>query len=47
MYRDKCKIMYINTDSSIYHVECENIYEMKHDIDTSDYPADNAYASRE
>jgi len=45
MYRDKCKIMY--TDSFIYHIECDDAYEiMKRDIvrfDTSDYPADNAY----
>ncbi|XP_036146043.1 uncharacterized protein LOC118646698 [Monomorium pharaonis] len=41
LYRDKCKVMYTDTDSLIYHVECENIYEnMKRDIarfDTSDY----------
>ncbi|KYQ49525.1 hypothetical protein ALC60_11402, partial [Trachymyrmex zeteki] len=47
MYRDKCKIMYTDTDSLIYHIECEDVYEtMKLDIarfDTSDYPADNAY----
>ncbi|KYN23492.1 hypothetical protein ALC57_04090 [Trachymyrmex cornetzi] len=48
MYRDKCQIMYTDTDSLIYRIECENIYEtMKRDIarfDTSDYPADNAYS---
>ncbi|KYN29965.1 hypothetical protein ALC57_00581 [Trachymyrmex cornetzi] len=47
MYRDKCKIMYTDTDSLIYRIECDDAYEtMKRDIarfDTSDYPADNAY----
>ncbi|XP_070154034.1 uncharacterized protein [Polyergus mexicanus] len=47
LYRDKCKIMYTDTDSLIYCVECEDIYEnMKRDIDkfdTSDYAIGNAY----
>ena len=47
LYRNRCKIMYTDTDSLIYHIECEDVYEtMKRDIhrfDTSDYPADNAY----
>ncbi|KYN30235.1 hypothetical protein ALC57_00303 [Trachymyrmex cornetzi] len=47
LFRDKCKIMYTDTNSLIYRVECEDIYEtMKRDIarfDTSDYPTDNAY----
>ncbi|KYN24342.1 hypothetical protein ALC57_04058 [Trachymyrmex cornetzi] len=47
MYRDKCKIMYTDTDSLIYRIECDDAYEtMKRDIarfDTSDYPADNVY----
>jgi len=47
MYRDKCKIMYTDTDSLIYHIEYDDVYKnMKHDIarfDTSDYPADNVY----
>ena len=47
MYRDKCKIMYTDTDSLIYHIECDDVYKnMKHDIarfDTYDYPADNVY----
>jgi len=47
LYRDKCKIVYTDTDSLIYHIECEDVYEtMKRDIakfDTSDYPVDNAY----
>ena len=45
LFRDKCKIMYTDTDSLIYRVECEDVYEtMKRDIarfDTSDYPTDN------
>ncbi|XP_050454177.1 uncharacterized protein LOC126852925 [Cataglyphis hispanica] len=47
LYRDKYKIMYTDTDSLIYRVECEDVYEdMKRDIDrfdTSDYATDNAY----
>ena len=47
LYRDKCRIMYTDTDSLIYHIECEDIYEnIKRDIakfDTSDYAADNPY----
>ncbi|XP_029672378.1 uncharacterized protein LOC115241009 [Formica exsecta] len=47
LYRDKCRIMYTDTDSLIYRVECEDMYEdMKRDIDrfdTSDYAVDNAY----
>jgi len=47
LYRDKCKIMYTDTDSLIYHIECEDLYEnMKRDInrfDTSDYAVGNAY----
>ncbi|XP_071628361.1 uncharacterized protein [Temnothorax longispinosus] len=46
LYRDKCKVMY-TTDSLIYHVECDDVYEtMKSDIDkfdTSDYAIYNAY----
>ncbi|XP_070165613.1 uncharacterized protein [Polyergus mexicanus] len=48
LYRDKCRIMYIDMDSLIYRVECEDVYEnMKRDIDrfdTSDYATDNAYS---
>jgi len=49
MYRDKCKIMYTDTDSLIYHIECDDVYKnMKRDIarfDTNDYdPADNVYS---
>ena len=39
--------MYTDTDSLIYLLECENVYEdIKRDIarfDTSDYPERNAY----
>ncbi|KAL6416482.1 hypothetical protein ACFW04_011869 [Cataglyphis niger] len=39
--------MYIDTDSLIYYIKCDDIYEnMKRDIDrfdTSDYPVNNAY----
>jgi len=48
LYREKCKIMYTDTDSLIYHIECDDIYDiMKRDIakfETSDYPIDNAYS---
>ncbi|XP_070152494.1 uncharacterized protein [Polyergus mexicanus] len=47
LYRENCKIMYTDTDSMIYHIECEDVYEnMKRDIarfDMSDYPANNVY----
>ncbi|XP_072746958.1 uncharacterized protein [Anoplolepis gracilipes] len=47
MYKEKCKVMYTDTDSLIYHIECEDVYEnIKRDIgkfDTSDYAIDNAY----
>jgi len=33
LFREKCKIMYIDTDSLIYYIECDNIYDiMKRDI---------------
>ncbi|XP_025158762.1 uncharacterized protein LOC112589486 [Harpegnathos saltator] len=47
LYQNRCKVMYTDTDSLIYHIQCDDIFEhMKRDIskfDTSDYPADNAY----
>ncbi|KYQ53632.1 hypothetical protein ALC60_02486, partial [Trachymyrmex zeteki] len=47
LYRDKCKIEYTDTDSLIYLLECENVYEnIKRDItrfDTSDYSEEKAY----
>jgi len=37
LFRDKCKIMYTDTDSLIYHVECDDVYNiMKHDINRFD-----------
>jgi len=39
--------MYTNTDSLMYHIECDDVYKnLKRDIvrfDTSNYPADNVY----
>ncbi|XP_011875161.1 PREDICTED: uncharacterized protein LOC105566057 [Vollenhovia emeryi] len=33
LYSNRCKIMYTDTDSLIYHIQCEDVYEtMKHDI---------------
>ena len=47
MYRDKCTVMYTDTDSLIYHIECDDVYEnMKRDVsrfDTSDYAVNNVY----
>ncbi|XP_025155164.1 uncharacterized protein LOC112588695 [Harpegnathos saltator] len=47
LYQNRCKVMYTDTDSLIYHIQCDDIFEhMKRDIskfDTSDYPADNMY----
>ncbi|KYN01444.1 hypothetical protein ALC62_07766 [Cyphomyrmex costatus] len=47
LFHDKCKIMYTDTDSLIYHVECDDVYEIiKRDIDrfdTSYYSVDNPY----
>jgi len=44
LFRDKCKIMYIDT---VLYVECKNVYKtMKHDIvrfDMSDHLTDNTY----
>ncbi|XP_018395227.1 PREDICTED: uncharacterized protein LOC108773791 [Cyphomyrmex costatus] len=47
MFNKNCKIMYIDTDSLIYRIECDDVYAaMKRNIarfDTSDYPANNPY----
>jgi len=42
--REKCKIMYTHTDSLIYHVECDDVYDiMKSDISRFD-TSDSAYS---
>ncbi|XP_071579523.1 uncharacterized protein [Temnothorax nylanderi] len=47
LHRERCKIMYTDTDSLIYFLECDDAYEdMKRDIarfDTSGYLENNAY----
>ena len=47
LYRDNCKIMYTDTDSLIYFLECEDAYnDMKHHLskfDTSYYSENNVY----
>jgi len=47
MYHEKYKVMYTNTDSLIYLIECNDVYDiMKRNIsrfDTSDYAVNNAY----
>ncbi|XP_071579074.1 uncharacterized protein [Temnothorax nylanderi] len=49
LYRDRCRILYTDTDSLIYSLECENAYErMRRDIDrfdTSDYAENNAHGT--
>lgn len=46
-YQNKIQLMYTDTDSFIFNVECENFYSdmMKHinKYDTSDIPIDNPY----
>ncbi|KYN15204.1 hypothetical protein ALC57_12579, partial [Trachymyrmex cornetzi] len=49
LFREKCKIMYTDTDSLIYHVECDDNYCYVQApkvflFDTSDYAVDNAYS---
>jgi len=47
MYHEQCKVMYTDTDSLIYLIECDDVYDiMKRDIsrfDTNDFAVDNAY----
>lgn len=47
LHHGKCKVMCIDTDSLVYNIECDDVYDiMKRDIrfDTSDYVVDNAYS---
>jgi len=48
MHRDKCKTMYTDTNSLIYHIACDDVYDIKKlDIakfNTSNYPASNVYS---
>jgi len=50
LFHEKCKIMYTDIDNLIYHVECDDVYDiMKRNInifDMSDYSSDNAYSDR-
>jgi len=33
LFHEKCKVMYIDMDSLIYYIECDNVYEiMKRNI---------------
>lgn len=47
MYGDKCRLLYTDTDSLIYSIQTEDVYEdMKNNIqhfDTSDYQVNNIY----
>ena len=47
MYKENCKLLYTDTDSLIYAVECDDFYaDMKTNLskfDTSDYPSENIF----
>ena len=47
LYGNKCKLLYMHTDSYVYEIKCDDVYEdIKAHIekfDTSDYPQDNVY----
>lgn len=44
---NKCKMLYTDTDSFVYNIECDDIYtfieENSDQFDTSDYPPNNKY----
>lgn len=46
-FQDNCKVLYTDTDSLIYHIRCDDIYDiMKRDLhyfDTSNYQIHNVY----
>ncbi|XP_015510307.2 uncharacterized protein LOC107217324 [Neodiprion lecontei] len=50
-FADRCKLLYTDTDSLIYEVQCPDIYEiMKRDIhkfDTSNYDSQNRYGIKQ
>jgi len=47
MYREKCNVIYTDTDSLTYHIEYDDVYEIiKRDIsrfNMSNYEVDNVY----